>query len=85
MNNVHFLKEELMQTLDCMKIGTNCIVEGFSGGTKFLSRICAMGFIPDAKITILSRYPFGPLLVALNDSEIALGRGEAQKIQVREV
>jgi Fe2+ transport system protein FeoA len=42
-----------------------------------------MGFTPGAEVTVLQNFGRGPLIARVRDARIALGRGEARKIQVR--
>jgi ferrous iron transport protein A len=74
-----------MVTLDSLQTGKNCILGGLAGGRTFMSRITAMGFIPETRVSVVSNRGYGPLIVYLRDTEVALGRGEAAKIRVREV
>jgi Fe2+ transport system protein FeoA len=41
-----------------------------------------MGFTPGVEVTMIQNYTHGPLIVALRDTRLALGRGEAEKILV---
>lgn len=72
-----------MQNLTALRAGETGIVEKVTGGRSFVGRASAMGFTTNVEITMLQNFPRGPLLVFLRDSQIALGRGEAQKIMVR--
>ncbi|MDC7245094.1 MAG: FeoA family protein [Sphaerochaetaceae bacterium] len=74
---------EQMIRLHQMKTGQRCIVENLLGRTRFLSRASSMGFVPKTVITMISNGKRGPLIVRLRDSEIAIGRKEADKIIVR--
>jgi Fe2+ transport system protein FeoA len=39
-----------------------------------------MGFTPGATITMMRNSGFGPIIVAVRGSQVALGRGEAQRV-----
>ncbi len=71
-----------MLDLTALRTGETGIVEKVTGGKSFVGR-AAMGFTSNVEITMLHNFSRGPLLVFLWDSQIALGRGEAQKIMVR--
>ncbi len=58
-------------------------VARLSGGRGFVSRMAALGFTPGAEVTMVQNYGHGPIIVAVRDSYIALGRGEAAKVMVR--
>ncbi len=72
-----------MLSLTALKAGETGIVEKITGGRSFISRVSAMGFTGNVEFTMLQNFSRGPLLVFLRDSQIALGRGEAEKIKVR--
>jgi ferrous iron transport protein A len=57
-------------------------VRGLTGGRRFVSRASAMGFTPDTPVTMIQNFGRGPILVYLRDTQVALGRGEAAKIQI---
>lgn len=52
------------------------------GGREITHRLVEMGLTPGVEIKILQDSG-GPLLLAVNDSRIALGRGMAFRLQVR--
>jgi len=52
------------------------------GGHHFLSRLASLGFVPGARLKVIQNYGHGPLIVRLMDTQVALGRGEADKILV---
>lgn len=55
-------------------------VRALHGGRGFVSRLAAMGFTPGATITMMRNSGFGPVIVAVRGSQIALGRGEARRV-----
>jgi len=57
-------------------------VQELDGGRGVIGRLAALGFTPDAEVTIVQNFGRGPLIVTVRDTRIALGRGEAAKIQV---
>jgi ferrous iron transport protein A len=64
--------------LDCLPQKV-LIIEKFIGGKNFRLRIAPMGFVAGAKIKVLKN-DVGPLIVKVNNSRLALGRGQAAKI-----
>lgn len=58
------------------------IVELDAGG-ELWTRLESMGIFPDSQAKVLSNYGFGPLLLALGDNRIILGRGMAEKVIVQ--
>jgi ferrous iron transport protein A len=59
------------------------IVTGLVGGHGLLSRMASLGFTPGAEVTMVQNYGRGPVIVLVRGGRVALGRGEARKIQVR--
>lgn len=46
-------------------------------------RLFELGFVPGAKVEMLSKHPFkGPLVVKLGNAQIAVGRGVAAAVEV---
>ena len=72
-----------MGTLDLLKNGEVAVVHDLTGGRGFVSRACAMGLTPNTEVTVVQNFSRGPLIILLRGSHVALGRGEARKIQVR--
>jgi ferrous iron transport protein A len=53
------------------------------GGRGFVSRLATLGFTPGVPLKMVQNFGFGPIIVLVRDTRIALGRGEASKILVR--
>lgn len=68
-----------LSTLSPHRLGT---VHKLMGGREFVSRLAALGFIPGCPIEVIQNFGVGPLIVAIRDTRIALGRREADKVQV---
>jgi len=62
--------------------GTRGIVRGLCGGQKFISRMAALGFTVDAEVEIIRNLGHGAIIVAVRGTQVALGCGEAAKVQV---
>ena len=65
-----------------LPVGAHGIVRGLRGGKEFVGRVAVLGFTVGARATVLQNYGRGPVIVAVRDTRVALGRGEAAKIQV---
>ena len=70
------------KTLSDLPVGTHGVVRGLCGGREFIGRVAVLGFTVGAKVTAIQNYGRGPVIVAVRDTRVALGRGEAAKIQV---
>ena len=64
--------------------GTQVVVSKLRGRKEFTTRLGGMGISVGCQIEVLQNPARGPLLVRVRDTRIALGRGEASKILVRE-
>lgn len=60
----------------------NGAVAELRGGRGFVSRLATLGFTPGAPLKMVQNFGFGPVIVLVRDTRIALGRGEASKIFV---
>lgn len=69
-------------TLCDLKAGTRGIVRQLGGGRGFKARIAALGFTIGAPIEVIKNYGHGPIIVAVRETQVALGRGAALKIQI---
>lgn len=68
-----------LKTLHSGEVGFVGMLEG---GHRFVSRLAALGFTPGASVTVMRNYGRGPIIVSVRGAQIALGRGEAGRIQV---
>ncbi len=69
-------------TLSDISAGTTATVLRLRGGRGVVNRLAVLGFTPGAAVTVVQNYGHGPLIVAVRDSRVALGRGEAQAVLV---
>jgi ferrous iron transport protein A len=70
-------------TLAEMKIGQTGIVVGVLGGHGLIQRLDALGIRPGRKVTKLSSTLFrGPVMLRVNNTQVAVGFGMARKIIV---
>jgi len=65
--------------------GESVQIRAVQGGHSLLSRLASLGFTPGAHLRVIQNFGHGPMLVALRDTQVALGRGEASKIFVERV
>jgi DtxR family transcriptional regulator, Mn-dependent transcriptional regulator len=62
--------------------GQTGLVDRSSSSRRLAARCLALGFTPGTPITVIHNRKNGPVIVQVRDTRVALGRGEAQKIQV---
>jgi Fe2+ transport system protein FeoA len=65
--------------------GLHYRVVGVSGGGEVQLRLASLGILPGQKIRIVQPSDFGPVMIAVKGSKLALGRGVSHKIMVRPV
>ena len=63
--------------------GRDVQVVAVRAGRGLCARLAAMGILPGVEISVVSNAQSGPLVVAVKDSRVMLGRGMAEKIAVR--
>lgn len=69
-------------TLAAIRQGEIAQVHTLYGGHAFVSRLAALGFTPGTRLQIVQNFGRGPLIVAVRDTRVALGRGEAERVLV---
>lgn len=70
--------------LDNLATGHQATIEALKGGRGFVNRLATLGFIPGQKIDMVQNFGNGPLIVNVQNTRVALGRGEARGILVKE-
>jgi len=53
-----------------------------NGGRGIRSKLYSMGLVPGVNLRILNRNGSGPVMIAVRDCRLAIGRGMAEKIIV---
>ncbi len=62
--------------------GQTALVRALHGGRHFMARLAALGFTPGAQVIVIRNHRYGPLIVSVRGTQVALGRGEASSILV---
>ncbi len=65
-----------------LESGESGVVDRPGSGGGLGARCLALGFTPGTSVTMVHNRKHGPLIVKVREARVALGRGEAQKIQV---
>ncbi len=68
-----FKKNEIMEILEI-----HC-------GKNLVKRLCALGLFEGAEIEIIKNDNYGPIIIQILNSKIALGRGETNKIYGKKI
>lgn len=74
-----------IERLGGLETGNTAVIHDFDAGHTLVSRLSALGFTPGAQVTMIQNFGHGPVIVNVRDTRIALGRGEAAKVRVREI
>jgi ferrous iron transport protein A len=70
-------------SLTDIPVGNRMIVTQLNGGKEFISRIASLGITIGTEVTVLHNHGHGPIIVSIINSHVALGRHEAELIQVQ--
>ena len=71
-----------MKPINTLKKGEQGLIKKITGGPRFIQRALSMGFSIDTGVQMIRNTWKGPVIVFVQDSEIALGRQEAGNILV---
>jgi ferrous iron transport protein A len=69
-------------TLDELPTGSSAVIMNLSGGKHISSRLASIGMTIGSEVQILQNYHHGPIILSVRGVRLALGRGEAKKIEV---
>ena len=69
-----------MKNITEFKKGDRIKIKYIECGQNFKRRLVELGLYDNTEIEIIKNDQFGPLVIKIFDSKIALGRGEASKI-----
>ena len=69
-------------TLSRIDPGEEVTLIDIDGGRGLRSKLYSMGLVPGITLKILNRNGSGPVMIAVKDSRLAIGRGMAGKIIV---
>ncbi len=65
--------------------GDKAIIKGFLGGYRFQVQLNNLGIHEGDEVEIKKKGAFGPLLISVHNSNVAIGRGVASKIMVEKI
>ena len=66
-----------------LKTGERAFFQEILAQKGVVSRLSSLGFTPGVELEMTQNFGFGPLVVSLRGSKVALGRQEARKTLVR--
>lgn len=79
------MKDDGLLPLPMLREGSKGKVVAVHGGNKASLRLIEMGFNPGTCVRLIKSAHRGPLIVAIDDTRFAIGKGMAMKIMVKEV
>lgn len=62
--------------------GQTAVIKSCQGGRGRIGRCLSLGFTPGSQLKMLENFNYGPVLVKLHDTEVALGREMAENVLV---
>lgn len=68
--------------LSSIDSGKEVTLRAINGGMGLRSKLHGMGLVLGVTLTVLNQNGGGPVIIAVKDSRLAIGRGMAQKIMV---
>lgn len=71
--------------LSVVKPGEKVRLVAVHAGRGLRARLAAMGLTPGTEVQVVSNHQWGPVIVALKQTRLMLGRGMTQKIHVQSV
>jgi ferrous iron transport protein A len=82
-NREHYISEDIFSMAEAVP-GKKYKIIKMDGGCRLNSRLCSMGFIPGEVFYVSGTSMGGPLCVMVKGTKFAIGKGMAEKIQIRE-
>jgi ferrous iron transport protein A len=76
-------KSDNMLALSDLKTGEHAIFQESHAQRGVICRLSSLGFTPGVELEMNQNYGFGPLVVSLRGTKVALGRQEAKETLVR--
>jgi len=71
--------------LTALHNGDTAVIESIETGRGLRSRLIALGLLPGTPVNIINIGGSGPVVMEVHDSRIVIGRGIAQKIEVKSI
>jgi len=65
-----------------VRTGQRVKLQAIRAGRSLQARLAAMGLVPGVELEVVSNSLWGPLIIAIKESRVILGRGVTEKIEV---
>jgi len=76
------MEEKNLMPLASVKPNTEMTIVDIAGGYGIRRKLADMGLVPGTKVKVVSRNMLGPVILAVRNYRLAIGRGVASKIMV---
>ncbi|GAB4159854.1 MAG: hypothetical protein Kow00107_08220 [Planctomycetota bacterium] len=70
--------------LSSAKAGVQLVLVSVDAGRNFSSRLAEMGIFPGVELSVIKNDGGGPVIIEIRGSRVMLGRGEANKVLVKQ-
>jgi len=77
-------KQKVLTIADALP-GRKYVILYIDGGYGLSSHLNSMGLVPNENLSVLNQSGGGPVTISIKGTRIAVGRGMAKKIVIREV
>ncbi|QUL98838.1 MAG: ferrous iron transport protein A [Candidatus Fermentithermobacillus carboniphilus] len=73
-------------TLEEAPVGLELVIDQIAAGEGATRRLLDLGVYPGVRVSVIASHPWrGPVVVRVGGTRVALGRGLARKILVRQI
>ncbi|MCG9479042.1 MAG: ferrous iron transport protein A [Actinomycetia bacterium] len=76
------MEEKNLMPLASVKPNIEMTIVNIAGGYGIRRKLADMGLVPGTKVKVVSRNMLGPVILAVRNYRLAIGRGVASKIMV---
>lgn len=74
-----------MMSLTELSVDNDATISALRIGASEMTRLVSLGFTPGAEVSMAQNYGYGPLIVSVRGTRVALGRLEAAQIFVNRI
>jgi len=71
--------------LSSLKPGERGVVVDIKGGPNFRSKLVSVGLTPGVTVQVIESYGYGPIVLYVGGTRLAVGRGMASRVLVRKL
>ncbi len=76
------MEKNLHVSLASVKHGVEVTIIEIDGGFGIRRKLADMGLVPGTRVKVMNRNTLGPVILAVRNYRLAIGRGVASKIKV---